>query len=377
MSPTTEAATPPAPPPPAPEKTKAISGQTDQVLSLLDVVVDEMDRKAITRQEIRRIEFNNDWRLAEVFAEAGYFESNGRDTPPMTKFQAMAKIEVGRSWDLNPADAVRFVYIIGGKPAIEEAVFASRLYQAGWSWEIQWLGGQGAGCRGCRLFAKKDGKPVMEPVRAEDGSQVMGGDGKPLMYHAFAEFTEPQAAQIKIWQKGNQVSILQKSGPWSDGRRANMYYWRAVSQFRRWFAPHVIAGALIRDEAQDIILEEMEIAPPKPEPAILKAANSALADTAPPRKAEKTADEKYNDTATHTPVAEQKTEKAAEPTKSPKPILPETVKSLRKMEAELTTAVFNETLQGMTFASIEDIKFEVDATAVLMKLLELKKAKGK
>jgi hypothetical protein len=357
-----------------PVKTKAVVGQNEQVLSLLDLVIDEHDRKALVKQELNRLTYNNNWRLAEVFAAAGYFDSNGMNSPPMSKEQAMAKIEIGESWDLNPANSIRFVYIIGGKPAIEEAVFASRLYDAGWSWEAQFIGGQGQGCKGVRLFAIKDGKPVMQTVRDEaTGEPKLGPDGNPMMRQAFAEFTEEQAAGIKIWQKGNQVSLLQKSGPWSDGRRSNMYFWRAVSQFRRWFAPNVIAGALTRDEAQDIgPIENLEVSnteTPLPSERATVFAEIEKATKAKPDPKPAPAETKQPDPEPK--VVEPEPKKAEPEAKQPAPITKQTFSALSKIEAHMTTEKFNEFLQQHTFKNLSEIKFEADGMAMLMRLREL------
>ena len=358
MNPTESAtaAAPAAALPPPPKVT-----QTDQVSTLLELIVDESDRRALVAQELTRLNFNQNYRLAEMFAAAGYFDSNGYNSPPMSAAQAMAKIAVGENWGLNPADSIRFIYIVGGKPSIEEAVFAARMQEAGWGWDIQFIGGQGSGCKGVRLFAEKDGRPVMKPVRDDATGEIKpGADGKPLMRQAFAEFTEEQAAQIKIWQNKQQVSLLNKSGPWSDGRRSNMYYWRALSQFRRWFCPQVMKGALLRDEAQDIIgpIHELPVYEGDPRKMVLAAASEAL---------------KQQPKSAAAPEPETK----PEPEPAPQPA---TLRAILKYDAYLMTNVFQAILDANFYATVADIKTEAAAAKLLQELeaaKEAAKAKGK
>lgn len=361
--------------PPKSTKIKLIDGQNEQVINLLDIIVDEQDRKALVKQELNRLTYNNNWRLAEVFAAAGYFESNGYNTPPMSAAQAMAKIEVGESWGLNPADSIRFVYIIGGKPAIEEAVFAARLFEAGWSWDIQWIGGQGAGCKGCRLFAERNGKPVMKPVRDDATGEIKRDEkGEPILRQTFAEFTEEQAAQIKVWQKQSQVSLLNKSGPWSDGRRSNMYYWRAVSQFRRWFAPNVIAGALTRDEANDIgPVDQLDVyggEQRREVPPVVAAASAALkSQPAPAPTPASPPAEPAAAAADSEPTASRQ---PADSKPKPKPAEVSTLKQILKLEAEIGKEKWAETMQECGYKNIQEVEFEIDAQALLMKLVSRK-----
>lgn len=378
MNPNQQQTAPPAPapeappPPPPPAKTKAVSGQTEQVISLLDVIVDEQDRKAIVEQELTRLRFNQNYRLAEMFEKAGYFDSNGYNSPPMTAAQAMAKIAVGENWGLNPADSIRFIYIIGGKPAIEEAVFASRMQESGWNWDVQFIGGQGAGCKGVRLFAEKNGQPFMRPVRDDaTGEIVRDEQGKPLMRQAFAEFTEEQAAQIKIWQNKTQVPLLQKSGPWSDGRRSNMYYWRALSQFRRWFCPQVMKGALIRDEIGDIA--DLEVA--KTETPLPSERAAVFAEI---ERAKKEREAKAAPVETKQPESAKEAQPAIGTmgtTKQPAPITKPSFTALTKLEAELGTTQFMEILKQSTFDGLKDVKYEVDALAVIARMNEAKGGK--
>ena len=347
---------------------KAPVGQNEQVVGLLDLIADESDKKALVKQELNRLTYNNNWRLAQVFAKAGYFDSNGYNTPPMNEYQAMAKIEVGESWQLNPADSIRFVYIIGGKPAIEEAVFAARLFSAGWSWDIQWIGGQGASCKGVRLFAEKNGIAVMKPIRDEaTGQPYRDKNGEIILQQAFAEFTEEQAAGIKIWQNKGQVSLLQKAGPWSDGRRSNMYYWRAVSQFRRWFAPNVIAGALIRDEADDIKLENMAVYSGEPRrTGVMGEASESLKASVDPAPPPPTSPPPPPPPPTPPPHETPKETPKNGKSEKNEGISQASFAKLAALEKTFGVEKFDQIIQQMMFATFGDIKTEADAKAVII-----------
>jgi hypothetical protein len=214
--------------------------------SLLEQIVDDETKRLLVAQETERRTFNNNWRIAGVLSASGFF----KDTESVER--AMAKIEIGRSWGLNAADAMRYVVMINGKPGLENELIASRLRQAGWDWEPQFIGGEGATCRGVRLFISRDGKPFLRTKRNDDGTPVVGKDGSVQLEQVAVEFTEAQAKLIKVYESGKQITILEKKGPWSEGYRGNMYYWKCIGQFRRFYASGVLCGALMLDELREI-----------------------------------------------------------------------------------------------------------------------------
>lgn len=214
--------------------------------SLLDVIVDEQTKGLLVAQEVERRIFNNQYRVAQMFARAGYF-SDAQD-----EYKAMAKIEIGRSWGLSAADSMRYIYMVNGKPAVENEIVAAKLRRSGWDWEPQFIGGEGQNCKGVRLWIKKDGKPFMRTKRNDQGEVIKDKDGNPLTEQVSVSFLEDQAKIVKIHENGKQVTLLEKKGPWADGWRANMYYWRTIAQFRRFYANDLMSGALLVDEAADI-----------------------------------------------------------------------------------------------------------------------------
>lgn len=333
--------------------------QTDQVSDLLSQVLDDMENREIRHrlieQELSRLQFNNDYRLAKMFSEAGYFDSAGYKSPPMTAEQAMAKIEVGRSWGINPADSIRFIFIVNGKPSVEESVFASRLQSAGWSWEPQFIGGEGPMCKGVRLFIEKDGKPYMKPKRKDSGDVELDSSGQPIMRQVTVEFTEEMARLIKVFENGQQIPLINKKGPWSDGWRSNMMYWRCLAQFRRFHVPHVMSGALLRDELRDIgPIEDLTVEKEPVRASVLDKIDAELGKKAAPPEEQQAA----KTTAT-----------VSEAAPGPPP-LPEATKatlaSIKKFEATMGTDVFFNFLAWLNYPNgVDSIKSEPEALAVL------------
>jgi len=202
---------------------------------LLERITDETTRRDLMEQELRRRQFNQDWRLAQVFAAAGYFKD------AVNEYQAMAKMEIGRSWGLNPAESIRYVYFTpNGKPAVEGEIVAARLQAAGWDWDSVFINGE-ADCKGVRLYLKKNGQPFMVPKRLADGTPQVDKDGNAIMQQACVSFTEEQAMAIKVYEKGNIIPMLEKAN-WRDGWRANLYFWKAIMQMKRFYAPGVLLG---------------------------------------------------------------------------------------------------------------------------------------
>ncbi len=201
--------------------------------------------KDLIAQEVSRDAFDQDWRLARVFAQSGIFEEVKNQTPEQAIATAMTKIRMGRAWGINEADAMRFIFFQNGKPSIENELIAAKLQQAGWDWDIEWSKDEKSSrCTGCKLWAKRaDPMGVYQPRLDKNGKQVS------------VEFTEAMASQVKIWEKGSQITLLEK---WNyKSWPQDMYFSKAIARFKRRLAPGILSGAITKDEA-----EEME-----PEPA--------------------------------------------------------------------------------------------------------------
>ncbi len=213
--------------------------------SLLDVIVDEQTKGLLVAQEVERRQFSNNLNLATALANSGYF------TDASDKWKALAKIEIGRSWGLSAADSMRHILMVNGKPSLENEVIAAKLRAKGWDWEPYFLNGHSANCKGVRLFIKKNGAPFMRIKRDEHGNPVLDEHKTPVMEQVVVEFLEADAKLIKVREGDKVVSILDKKGPWTEGWRGNMMYWRAIAQFRRFYANDVLNGAETPDEISD------------------------------------------------------------------------------------------------------------------------------
>lgn len=330
--PTANTTTDTAPPPAAPAPALQAPPRSMDSATLLDLIIDDQDKRDIVQIEIDTKRFEYHQRIAGVMWRAKYF------TSLESLDQALAKIEIGRAWRMNPADSIRFIFVVNGKPSIENEYYAAKMQDSGWGWDVEWIGSQGADCKGVRLWLFKDGKPLLD--RASK--------------HVFVEFTEEMAKGIIVQEKENRICILQKKGPWSDGWRGNMMYWRCIAQVRRFHCPNILTGALLRDEMQDIRAEDFEVADRRPETqgplpdkidTVLKrrsrvsapatadeSANapgpaatttaSAVAERTPTAPAvatapTKTADERYNDTARQHPTQQDEPSKQLGPTPDP------------------------------------------------------------
>ena len=297
--------------PPEQQQPRVAYRSTDTA-TLLDLVVDETIKKQIVEMEIGHKRFELDSRYANVFASSKAFKDS------QTIDLAMTKIEVGRSWGLGPADSMRYVYFVNGKPALENEIYASKMMDAGWSWETHYMGGRGPQCQGVILFISRNGSPHMVPDRHMDGTLKVDADGAVVMKQASVEFTLKMAQEIKVFENGKMVSLCDKSGPWSTGWRSNMMFWRSIAQMRREFCPNVLTGALTRDEAFDIAdLEVVPAGEDMPQSRIAKAFDKAKAKRA--AKEEATEDEKAEDkmtpaeeACTEAMMQEQEQKRAAE-----------------------------------------------------------------
>jgi hypothetical protein len=349
-----------------PQAPKALPRIDPSTTELLALITEEHERKMLIAQELERRQFSDDWRLAQVLADAGYF-----DDGKMTQAQAMARIEIGRSWGINQADSVRFIYIINGKPAVEESVYAARLNAAGWEWKPQFIGGEGPNCKGVRLFIERDGKPFMKEKRKDSGEIEVNTKGDPIMVQVSVEFTEEHAKLIKAWENKVQVLLINKKGPWSDGWRANMMYWRAIAQFRRFYAPGILTGALLRDEARDIgPLDELEVSAVAQDkrPSVLVEADKLLKKASGKPVPEPAAADPDPDKQPF--VVESAETKAQENTETTAPVPPTaaTMKQFNRKEALLTNTVFWQVLNLLGHSSLETIKTEAEAQTILQAL---------
>lgn len=184
--------------------------------------------------------FDQDWRLARVFAESGLFA----DAQQLN--QAMTKIQLGRSWNMDAADAMQHIYFVNGKPAVQNEYLGAKMRDAGLDWDVEWHTKDGI-CEGCTLWPKRltaDGlKPIQEVIgRNSDGSLKYGP--------ASVSFTKADADRVKVKEDGKWIPLSEKSTYKSFP--GDMYFWRAIARLRRRYATNILSGVFTRDEAEEV-----------------------------------------------------------------------------------------------------------------------------
>jgi hypothetical protein len=212
--------------------------------------------RSLVDAELARENFDLDQRLARVFAVSGKFSDIGGTTLEQAIATAMAKIQMGRSWGFSPADSMRYVYWVNGRPAIENDIVAAKLQQAGYAWDLDWAfeevvtgkGQKWSKCVGCTLWLKKwdEAERVYKPL--------LDRHQKPVP----VSFTQADADHAMIWENKQAVPLSSK---WNyQSWPQDMFYWRAISRVRKYYVPHVLRGGILREEALDVIPGE---APPE------------------------------------------------------------------------------------------------------------------
>lgn len=220
-----------------------------EVLNLLsgDPEMARAYAKEVVGQEVARAVFDQDWRLAKVFALSGVFADIQGTTEQQAISTAMAKIQLGRSWNINPSDAMQFVYFTNGRPAVMNELFASKMRDAGLDWDIDFEyetetvnGRKRKKCIGCTLWPKRwnNSKGAYEAMKDRHGDDVS------------VSFTKDDADSAMIWEKGKQIPLTEKWNfkAWAE----DMYFWRALSRLRRRFATNILSGVLMREEAEEL-----------------------------------------------------------------------------------------------------------------------------
>jgi hypothetical protein len=217
--------------------------------------------------EVARQNYAQDKALARDFAISGQFDDLRSQSPEQAIATAMVKIQLGRAWGFNAADSMRYIYFTNGRPATENEIIATKLQQAGFNWDIEWLeeeiqhkGKPVKKCIGCTLWVKKWSAAEQKYL------PVLDRNGKPVS----VAFTQYDADTAQIWEKGKQIPLSQKWNFQSWGR--DMYYWRTIGRVKKYHAPHVLRGMISREEALEMIPVEnlppdmlpKELQPPQP-----------------------------------------------------------------------------------------------------------------
>ena len=130
----------------------------------------------------------------------------------------------------------------GRKRDCRRQAAAGRLSVADAEWledEVQHKGKPWRKCIGCTLWLKRWNGTLYTPL--------LDRNGKPVS----VSFSEGDADHAMIWEKGKQIPLSQKWNFVSWAR--DMYYWRSIARVKKYHAPHVLRGAVSKEEALDII----------------------------------------------------------------------------------------------------------------------------
>lgn len=211
---------------------------------------------ALVEAEVAKQNYAYDRALAREFAISGQFDDIKGSSMEQAVATAMVKIQLGRAWGFNAADSIRYIYFTNGRPALENEIVAAKLQQAGYDWDVEWLeetaqhkGKPWQRCIGCRLWIKKwsVGQQRYEPL--------VDRNSQPIS----VAFTEADADHAMIWEKGKQIPLSEKWNFKSWGR--DMYYWRTIGRVKKYHAPHILRGAMLREEALEMM--PVDAAPPQ------------------------------------------------------------------------------------------------------------------
>jgi hypothetical protein len=248
------------------EQSKARAGTVSA--AMLEVLEATERRSFVQRMmetDLARELFAADARLARVFAVSGAFDDLKKQAPAQAIALAMTKIRLGRSWGLSEADAMQFIYFTNGRPGVMNEMIAAKLADAGWSWDIAWSATNGK-CTGCSLYPKYQGQPILEADPADPSGQTQR--------RAVVSFLKSDADGALIWEKGKQIPLSQKWNfvSWPQ----DMYFWRAIIRLKRRYAPNILRGVLLVEEANELQPQEPEI-PPVKQPRGSQAAADAVA----------------------------------------------------------------------------------------------------
>lgn len=191
--------------------------------------------KRLMETEIENRQFDFEWRLARTFADSGEFDLVKGKTPEQAIASAMAKIQMGKYWGINPADSMRFIRFDRGKPVLENEIIAAKLQEAGWEWDLDFSENDNGRCSGCYMYPKrKDSKGNFNPLLDRDGKQVV------------VKFTEKEASEAMVYEKEKWIRLIDKWNfkSWPE----DMYYTKTIARFKRRYAPGVLAGTRTPDE---------------------------------------------------------------------------------------------------------------------------------
>jgi len=220
---------------------------------------------ALMQAETARINYAQDKQYALDFFNSGQFDDLKKLSPQQAMSLAIVKMTAGREAGFGRYDSVRSIVAINGRLSFENELVAVKLNQNNIYWDFeshdedaQYKNKPWKKCVGVTLWLKQWDRNQQKyvPMLDRKGQQIS------------VSFGEGEAANAKIWENGKQIPLLDKWNYQSWAR--DMFYWRCVSRVRRYHAPHVLRGGVLREEAYDVV--PVESTPPELLPADLQPA---------------------------------------------------------------------------------------------------------
>lgn len=222
---------------------------------------------ALVQAETGRLRYAQDRQFALDAYNSGQFDDLKKLTPQQGVALAITKLQIGWDWGLTRADAIRSIYMVGGRPSLENELVAFHLNRAGIFWEPVFQYEEVVDdkkrpwkkCISCTLWLKTWNREARQYVAMldRDGNQISVSFGQADADHAL------------IWEGGKQIPLSQK---WNFQSWAkDMYYWKCIARVKKYHAPGVLRGVSIREEAvlETIPVDAMppELLPPDLQPA--------------------------------------------------------------------------------------------------------------
>lgn len=193
--------------------------------------------REIIESQIAINRFDQQWRLARVFAESGMF------TDAQQINQAMAKIQIGESWKMSAADAMQFIDVFTGRPSVRNEYLAAKMRDAGLDWDIEWHRDEKDVCIGCTLWPRR----LTVSGAWEDITDRK--DGKKIP--ASVSFTKAHADKVKVKEDGKWITLAEKAT--YQAYPEDLYFSKAIARLKRRYASNILSGMISRDEAEEIV----------------------------------------------------------------------------------------------------------------------------
>lgn len=204
--------------------------QTSMLESAVKATMEREVASVFQKIEAEKLRFEFRQRLSRLFVMARVFEDL-KGSPEEALGKAMLKIELGESIGLAPAEAMRSIYFVRGRPELYAEVRAARMQRLGYSWTFSKLDDTG-----CIMDLYKNGKPILD------------ASGK----QAQVSFLEKDAKAAKLLEKDTY-----KTHP------RNMYFARCITNAQRWYAAEALNGINFADPTERDEFEPVT-GPPRP-----------------------------------------------------------------------------------------------------------------